>query len=406
MSDQERVPTTRRLKIEETTYFWDRLRGISAGINDAVFSTFILLICIRVFDASSTQKSIVASALWIGMFLMPVFLWLASYFRFRCNIACVIYTSTTALCFTASMFFKSTEYFIGAVTLSMIIGVQGFTLLPRILAENYRPEIRGKRVGTTVMIGGLVFLFCSLSFGYLMDASLDNYIWVLGSAAAAYYAVAFFYFHIPSPRLKRPKSRFPYHTIQLFWKNPHFAKLSLLWSLLEFGNYMMIPIRMEFLANEVYGMNLTNSQITWLFAMLPMIIALISSRTWGRFFDMFRLETTQALIGGLLIVSTLLFFVSTNYWVMLLSMAIFGLSHGAQKIHNHLWITKVVPKHTVADYISAFSILNGFRGILAPVTAYWILSMFQPAAAANIALVVIAVGTIALLFARKSITTN
>ena len=345
MIDQPSTPSTRRLRIEQKTYFWDRLRGISAGINDAVFSTFILLIAIRVFDASSTQKSILSSALYVGMFLMPVFLWLAAYFRFRCNTACVVYTTTTALCFTASLFFRSTEYFVTAVTISMIIGVQGFTLLPRILAENYRPEIRGKQVGTTVMIAGIVFLICSLIFGYLLDANLSNYVWVLGAAACAYYAVAFFYFKIPSSRLERPKSRFPYHTFKLFWQHSQFTKLSLIWSLLELGNYMMIPIRMEYLANEAYGINLSNSQITWLFAMLPMIVALITSRSWGRFFDRFQLETTQVTIGALLIASTLLFFLTTHYWVMLLAMAILGLSHGAQKVHNFLWITKIAPKN-------------------------------------------------------------
>ena len=402
MSDQTTTPDVKRQHIEKVTYFWDRIRGISAGVNDAVFSTFILLIAIRVFDATSTQKSIVASALWIGMFLMPVFLWVASYFRFKCNIACVIYTTTTAVCFTASVFAKSTEYFVIAVTISMIVGVQGFTLLPRILAENYRPEIRGKKVGTTVMIGGIVFLACSLVFGYLMDANLKHYVWVLASAAAAYYLVAFCYFNLPSPRLRRPKSRFPYHTVQLFWKNTHFAKLSLLWSLLEMGNYMMLPIRMEYLANEVYEINLSNSQITWLFAILPMTVALISSRTWGKLFDRLRLETTQAIMGGLMMFSTLLFFYSTNYLIMLMAMAVFGLSMGAQKVHNHLWITKVVPKHTVADYISAFSLLNGLRGILAPVSAYWLLSVLQPNHSAYVAVFVIAVGTSCLLLARRS----
>ena len=406
MNDPVTTTDSKQLEIERVTYFWDRFRGISAGINDAVFSTFVLLIAIRVFDASSTQKSILASALYLGMFLMPMFLWLASWFRFRCNIACVIYTSTTALCFTASIFFKSTEYFVAAVAISMVIGVQGFTLLPRILAENYRPEIRGKRVGTTVMIAGLVFMICSLIFGYLLDANLGNYVWVLGSAAAAYYAVAFFYFNIPSPRLKRPRSRFPYHTIGLFWKNLHFTKLSLLWSLLELGNYMMIPIRMEYLANEAYGINLTNSQITWLFAMLPMMVALITSRSWGRFFDRFRLENTQVAIGALLIVSTLLFFFSTSYWMMLLAMGIFGLSHGAQKVHNFLWITKIVPKDTVADYISAFSILNGLRGILAPITAYWLLSLFQPPTSAYLAMVAVGLGTIILLVSKRTATGN
>ncbi len=92
--------------------------------------------------------------------------------------------------------------------------------------------------------------------------------------------------------------------------------------------------------------------------------------------------------------------------LMLLAMAIFGLSQGAQKVHNHLWITKVVPKDTVADYISAFSILNGLRGILAPVSAYWLLSLLPPAESAYVATLIIVMGTGCLLAARRSISWN
>ncbi|MCB1123647.1 MAG: hypothetical protein KJT03_18990, partial [Verrucomicrobiae bacterium] len=135
-------------RLERVTYFWDRFRSISGGINDAAFSTFLLLITIRVFEASPVQKSLISGGLWAGIFLMPAFLWVASYFRLHCNIACTIYTFVTGVFFTLSIFAPTTETFVAGVVASMIVGVQGYTLLTRILAENYPAHSRGKRVGT------------------------------------------------------------------------------------------------------------------------------------------------------------------------------------------------------------------------------------------------------------------
>lgn len=393
-------------QLARVTYFWDRLRGISGGINDAVFGTFVLLIAIRVFDAPNFEKSMITGAIWAGMFLMPVFLWVVSSLRLRCNIACTIYTFITGIFLTVTLFFDSVEYYAVAISLSMIIGIQGYTLLTRILAENYGPESRGRRVGTTVMISGIVFMATSQLFGVLMDKDLGNYVWILALSAAAYYWASFVYYKMPSPRLEKPRSRFPYHTVQLFWKNRVFTVVAILWSLIEFGNYMMIPTRMELVANEQYQVNLSNTQITWLLAIVPLGFSLTTSRSWGRLFDSFRAETIQSAMGVFLVFSILSFFTATNFWWMLAAMAIFGIALGAQKILNQLWITKVVQKESVAEYVSAYSILNGIRGISAPILAYWLMSRYTPAVAGYIAAGIIASGSFGLLLARRSVYRN
>lgn len=397
-----RTPADEPDSVERITYFWDRFRAISGGINDAVFSTFLLLIAIRVFEASPLQKSLVSGALWAGIFLLPVFLWVASYFRLRCNIACTIYTSITGVFFTLSIFAPTTETFIAGVVVSMIVGVQGYTLLTRILAENYPAHSRGKRVGTVVMLSGIVFTVASQWFGYLLDKDLENYIWILASAAGAYFSASYFYSKMPSPRLSKPTSRFPYHTIGLLWRDKNFGRVALCWALIEFGNLMMVPIRMEYVANGQYGINLSNTQITWLIAIVPLAFALVTSRTWGRIFDRLRVESVQALMAGSLVLSIGMFFTTDQFAWMLVAMAMAGVSMGAQKILNQLWITKLVDKDQVADYVSAFSILNGARGLMAPVFAYWLLACITPPMVGLAGVGILLSGTISLLIIRKS----
>jgi MFS family permease len=392
--------------LERVTFFWDRFRGISAGINESVFGTFLLLIAIRVFDASSMQKSILTGALWAGMFLMPVFLWIVSSLRMRSNKACMIYTFTTGLLFAASTLAQSANHFVLIMVVIMIIGVQGFTLLPRILSENYHPSVRGRRVGTTIMIHGITFLVVSQAFGILLDKNLDNYVWILAMSAFAYFAASFFYFRIPSKPLSKPPSRFPYHSFSLFWRDLNFAKIAVFWSLIEFGNLIMILLRIEYVANNRFGLNLSNTQITWLVGIVPITVSMITSRSWGRLFDRLRIETMQAAMGGFTILSMSLFFLSTNYYWMLFSMSLYGLAFGAQKILNQLWLTKIVHAEGISDYISAFSMINGVRGIVAPIVAYWLLTIMAPHLVADVAIATVAVGSVCLLILRRSASRN
>lgn len=387
---------------EGVTYFWDCFRSISGGVIEPVYGIFVLLIAIRVFDASSTQKSILAAGIWIGIFLMPLFLWIVSSLRMRSNIGCSAYTFTTGVLFIISIFAQSADQFVIALTAIMLVGVQGFTLLPKILAENYHPLRRGKWVGTTAMIHGTAFLVFSQLFGFFMDQDLDNYIWILAFAGVAYFTASYSYYQIPSENLVKPSSRFPYHTLSLFWKNPRFCKLAIFWSMIEFGNVMVWPMRIEYAGNKHFGMNLSNTEISLLVAIIPLTVSLATNRTWGRMFDRMRLESVQSAMGILIILSILPYFMTSNYLLMLGGMAIFGMAFGAQKILNSLWLTKVVGKEQVADYISAFSVLNGIRGIAAPIFAYWLLGKTNPAFVGYIAGIIIAIGCLSLLILRRS----
>lgn len=391
---------------EGVTYFWDRFRSLSGGIIEPVYGIFVLLIAIRIFDASSTQKSILAAGVWIGMFLMPLFLWIVSSLRMRSNNACSLYTFITGVLFIVSIFAQSANQFVIALTMTMLIGVQGFTLLPKILVENYHPLRRGKWVGTTSMIQGFAFLVVSQLFGVLMDQNLDNYIWILAIAGTAYFSASYSYYRIPSEILTKPTSRFPYHTLSLFWKNPRFSKLAIFWLLIEFGNLMAWPMRIEYAGNERYGMKLSNTEVSLLVAIIPLTVSLVTNRIWGRMFDLMRVESIQSVMGVLIVLGILPYFLTSNYFLMLGGMAIFGMAFGAQKVLNSLWLTKVVGKDEVADYISAFSILNGIRGIVAPIFGYWLLSKTSPAFVGYVSGVIIAIGCLSLLILRHSAYRN
>ena len=52
-----------------------------------------------------------------------------------------------------------------------------------------------------------------------------------------------------------------------------------------FANLMMLPLRVEYLANERYGLALSTSTIALLTGVIPNLARLVVSPLWGRLFD-------------------------------------------------------------------------------------------------------------------------
>ena len=70
------------------TYRNDLLRAPLAGILEAGWATFALVIAIRYFEASETHKAFIAGAAPMGVLITPITLYLAASFRARPSFSC------------------------------------------------------------------------------------------------------------------------------------------------------------------------------------------------------------------------------------------------------------------------------------------------------------------------------
>jgi MFS family permease len=137
-----------------------------------------------------------------------------------------------------------------------------------------------------------------------------------------------------------------------------------------FANLMMIPMRVEMLANPKYGISMSVSDIALLTGVVPNLARIVLSPIWGWLFDranFFVLRATLNLGFGL---GILTFFTSDDMAGLVIGAVVFGVSNAGGDIAWSLWVTKFAPENRVADYMSVHTFFTGLRGVLAPITGF------------------------------------
>jgi predicted MFS family arabinose efflux permease len=144
--------------------------------------------------------------------------------------------------------------------------------------------------------------------------------------------------------------------------------------IMGFGNLMMIPIRVEYLTNPIYGLEKNALTIATLILVIPNIFRLLLNPFWGRLFDRINFFLLRAVLNLFFAVGILIFFNSETLAGMAVGQIFFGIAHAGGDIAWGLWVTKLAPPNRVADYMSVHTFFTGVRGVLAPVIGFAVLA--------------------------------
>jgi MFS family permease len=383
------------------TYRNDVLKAPFYGILEAGWATFVLLIAIRQFDAPDSCKALIAGSAPIGFLLTPITIYCVARFQFRPSLIAACMFSLAALLIFSATVIESLLLFTVFMMTSQVAAVQQGPLMTQIYAENYPASQRGDRIAMPFIVAALSTILFSLVGGQLLDQSMNYYrvmLWIMALSAVAYSWVMN---RIPSIPLSTETVGNPLQNLSLIWKDRFFGYLLGSWMLLGLGYLIAIPIRVEYLANSDYGINLDNVAIAFLLVVIPSVVRILSTRFWGRVFDRLHLITTRNLLNVLSLMSLLLFFFAENMIILTLAMVISGFSTGGGKIMWNLWVTKIAPPEKVSTYMSVHMALTGFRGALAPFIGYWILSKSTPRGVALTGISFIIISTVLFECLRK-----
>lgn len=360
------------------TYRNDLLRSPFYGILEAGWTTFVLLIAIRHFDAPESYKALIAAASPIGFLLTPLTLYFAVRQKWRPSRLCAyMFFLTTFLILGASVI-ESLLLFTVLMMSSQIAAVQQGPLVTQIYAENYPASQRGSRIAIPFMLISLSAILFSLLGGRALDQSMNYYRWLLWIMAFSAIAYGWIVNCLPSSPLSTKAVGNPWQNLSLVWKDRFFGYLLGSWMLLGLGHLIAVPIRVEYLANPDFGINADNLEIAFLLAVVPSVIRILSTRLWGHIFDRFHLITTRNLLSVFSLIAMSLFFFAENIVVLTIAMVFFGLSMGGGKIIWQLWVTKIAPSEKVSAYMSVHMVFTGMRGTFAPFIGYWILGKSNP----------------------------
>ena len=137
-----------------------------------------------------------------------------------------------------------------------------------------------------------------------------------------------------------------------------------------FANLMMLPLRVEYLANPKYGQAVSASMVALLTGVIPNLARLLLSPLWGYLFDHMNFFALRVTLNIGFAIGILTFFMSDTLAGMVGGAIIYGISNAGGDVAWGLWVIKFAPPERVADYMSVHTFFTGVRGVIAPLTAF------------------------------------
>jgi len=348
------------------------------GLIEAGYNSIVLLVAIRHFQASDTAKSLLAGGTAIGFLLAPVFLVSLSKATLRTSHLCALCMVGTACGTTIAASANSATGYTAGLLLALILVAQVPSLMVHIYSKNYHKKERGRRLSGNLMISSTIGASVSLLIGQLLDQNLQYYQYCLLGMSAASICAALIHLRIPSERLREADKPHLRHDLKLAFKDKFFAAMLFAWMLMGVGNLITIPLRIEYVANPIYGITASNTIVLAITVIAPSIARVLSTPVWAYLFDHFNLALVRISINLCFLVGLVLYFHSTTITFLFISTALVGWATGGGTIAWTLWVTKVAPSGREGTYMSVHSFFTGVRGLPAPFVGYWILSNLGP----------------------------
>jgi hypothetical protein len=202
---------------------------------------------------------------------------------------------------------------------------------------------------------------------------------------------------MPSTPLPESKSRNPLAHMSYAWKDRTFGLMLLVWMLMGLGNLITIPLRVEYMANPLFSINATNSEIALVVAVIPSIARLLTTHMWGILFDRLNFIIVRTLLNACFLIAILVFFNSKSLFLLGTAGAIFGVATAGGNIAWNLWVTKLAPPQRVAGYMSVHTFTTGIRGVAAPYIGFYLITRFSPELSALLAAGLIALSIVILM---------
>lgn len=362
------LPQTAR---SQQTFIYDNVRCFFTGILEAGFKTFVLLIAIRVFQAPNMCKAILSSIGFGGLLVAPIMVSLASRLKETpaTNI-CAFYFLIVALTVFLSTLTHTFWVYLVLIALSRIIFKQYIPLMIDVYGKNYSKDERGYKLSYSLMILPLATIIFSTIGGIILDSDINNYHIVLSIIALSAIGAAYAFLKIPSRPIPIQNNSSLLENFKIIFCDKLFLVMLIIMMFTGIATQMTTPLRAEYLANEKYGLNISNFYITLIVITIPYICRIASSIFWGKLFDKISLIRMRVIVNLFLLIGFVLFFNSKTISMLSVSAIFIGIGYGGGEVVWCLWVTKIIDKDKLSQYMSANTAFVGIRSFIAPFIGY------------------------------------
>ncbi|MBL9174604.1 MAG: MFS transporter [Verrucomicrobiales bacterium] len=351
-------------------------RMVCAGVLESAANTFLLLIAVRFFAAGAVAKALVAAGGSVGLLLSPVaVMWVSRVGWTATRGASRLFLIGAAACLVAAVL-PTVWVYVPACMVAMTLSSAVIPLMTQAYHDNYPESERGKLYARSFMLRIAAAMIFSWAGGRFLDWRPTWFALLLVAFAAAFALSAWAVGRIPSNPIPPSGGSHPLHAMRYVREDRLFRQTLLVWMLMGFANLMMLPMRIEFLGNPVYGFSRSAAEIALLTGVIPNLARLVMNPVWGWLFDRVNFFALRIVLNVGFALGILAFFTSNDSAGLILGSVIYGISNAGGDVAWGLWVTKFAPAGRITDYMSVHTFLTGVRGVAAPLVAFQLIQRF------------------------------
>lgn len=357
------------------TYRYEMMRSVAQGMLETAAHTFLLLIAVKWFEAGANAKALVAAAGSFGLLASPLVVGRVEHGGWPVSKAVSVILGIGALSLVCMAAFPILPVYVGGSILAMACSSASIPLLTQIYQDNYPRKQRGRRFSRTVMIRiASAAIFSDLA-GRALNEDISRFRWLLLAFAFAFAFSSFCVSRIPSKPLHVSGGTHPLRSLRFAKTDPLFRLTLIAWMFMGFGNLMMFPMRVDYLANPAHGLSMEVGMIALIVGVVPNMVRLMASPIWGWLFDQINFFVLRALLNLGFAIGIGVYFHSETIPGLMTGMVFIGLSHAGGDVAWSLWVTKFAPPERVADYMSTHTFFTGIRGAIGPLVGFQLVAI-------------------------------
>jgi MFS family permease len=381
-----------QIERETATFRLERWRAIAGGILETAQVTFLLLIATRWFQANPGEKGLLIGASSAGLLLTPLLVSWAAALGLNAERAAAGLYALAAVGVALAATVPTLPIYIAGAGMGFLCVAATAPFIASIYSENYRAERRGDLFSRNIVVRILTGVAFAWIAGQIFDANPANFRWILATYAVALAVNAWCVWQLPGVPLANSGGRNPLRAFRWVRQDRLFRLTLISWMLMGMGNLIMFPLRVEYLANERYGLHLAAPEIALFTAIIPNAARLVFTRIWGKLFDRMNFFILRILLNTGFMLGILSFFTGAGTIGLWAGALLFGIANAGADLAWSLWVTKVAPPERVTDYMAVHTFLTGVRGLIAPLIAFYCAAHFGvgPTAAASALLILAA----------------
>lgn len=357
------------------------VRALPAGTIEAFGSTFLLLIALRHFDLSTGWKGAIGAAQQIGLLVAPATITWAARRGLTAGKAITRLLAIGSLGALAPLLHPTPLTFVfGCLVAFTATGAQ-WGLLQTIYADRFPAERRGRMVSITIAAKFAFSGAIAYGVGRLLGQDASTWKWAQAMLLAAVVASALCFRLIGGPALVPPvladgvRRERPWMRRWALWRTDRTLRATLTsWMFMGFANLMMIPLRVEFLANPRYGIDAPSSTIGVLTITIPAVMRLLLAPIYGWVFDHLPFFVARIMVNVGFALSIVVFFSGKSMTGLVAGAVVFGVSAAGGDVMWSLWTSRLAPPEHLADYSALHTFTTGVRGVIAPFVGLWLLA--------------------------------